>query len=70
MFGPSIKTVFRSRWHALLWSAGILATTYCSVPAPEQERQEASRMLKSAAAATHAAGHAAHKAGHHNPWAN
>jgi len=34
MFGIKIMHVFRSRWHALLWSAGILMTAYCSIPAP------------------------------------
>lgn len=36
MFGPSIRTVFASRWKALLWSLGILATAYCSVPSEDQ----------------------------------
>jgi hypothetical protein len=35
MFGPSIMTVFTSRWKALWWSAGILVTAYCSVPSAE-----------------------------------
>jgi hypothetical protein len=39
MFGPKITTVFRSRWNALFWSAGILLTAYCSVPAPEDTDQ-------------------------------
>lgn len=61
MFGPSIKTVFRSRWHALLWSAGILATAYCSVPAADQGGNDAAQAAKAAA-------EAAHKAKHRNPW--
>jgi hypothetical protein len=32
MFGPRLNTVFASRWKALLWSAGVLLTAYCSVP--------------------------------------
>lgn len=39
MFGPKINTVFKSRWNALFWSAGILLTAYCSVPAPEEGGQ-------------------------------
>lgn len=35
MFGPRITTVFRSRWNALFWAAGVLLTAYCSVPRPE-----------------------------------
>lgn len=35
MFGPRITTVFRSRWKALFWAAGILLTAYCSVPAAQ-----------------------------------
>ncbi|MEE4454225.1 hypothetical protein [Novosphingobium resinovorum] len=35
MFGPKITHVFKSRWHALMWSAGVLATAYCSIPTPE-----------------------------------
>jgi hypothetical protein len=36
MFGPKIRNVFKSRWHALLWSASILLTAYCTVPATEE----------------------------------
>ncbi len=32
-FGPKITTVFASRWRALGWSAGVLMTAYCSIPA-------------------------------------
>jgi len=35
MFGPKISQVFKSRWHALYWSAGILVTAYCSIPSPD-----------------------------------
>jgi hypothetical protein len=34
-FGPSVRTVFRSRWRALWWSAGVLLTAYCTVPSAE-----------------------------------
>jgi hypothetical protein len=27
--------VFRSRWRALWWSAGVLLTAYCTVPSAE-----------------------------------
>lgn len=39
MFGPSIFTVFRSRWRALWWASGILLLAYCSVPAAEETAQ-------------------------------
>jgi hypothetical protein len=35
--GPSIKTVFRSRWRALWWSAGVLLTAYCAVPGKDDD---------------------------------
>ena len=41
MFGPRITTVFASRWKALWWSAGILATAYCSVPSAEESQEDA-----------------------------
>jgi len=37
MIGPKITSVFRSRWHALFWSAGVLATAYCSIPSPDDD---------------------------------
>ncbi|WP_296679459.1 hypothetical protein [Novosphingobium sp.] len=40
MFGPSIFSVFRSRWKALWWSAGILLTAYCTVPAAQKSAQQ------------------------------
>lgn len=63
MLGPKINTVFRSRWNALLWSAGILATAYCSVPSQDESAQLAEVARQ--------AGHAGHaqQAGHVNPWA-
>jgi hypothetical protein len=36
MFGTKITTVFQSRWKAVTWSLGILATAYCSIPSPEE----------------------------------
>ncbi|KHK89570.1 hypothetical protein [Novosphingobium malaysiense] len=56
LFGPRITTVFKSRWNALFWAAGILATAYCSVPAAEQ----GARPEKAKVAVT--------KADHTNPW--
>lgn len=40
MFGPGIFTVFRSRWRALWWAAGILMLAYCTVPSPEETAQQ------------------------------
>lgn len=34
--GPKITTVFASRWKALAWSAGVLMTAYCTVPAKDE----------------------------------
>lgn len=41
MFGPSIFSVFRSRWKALWWAAGILLLAYCSIPAADETAQQA-----------------------------
>lgn len=35
-FGVRMNQVFSSRWKALLWSAGVLMTAYCSVPSREE----------------------------------
>ena len=32
MFGARTSQVFASRWKALIWSAGVLATAYCTIP--------------------------------------
>lgn len=57
MFGPKIRNVFKSRWHALFWAVSILVTAYCTVPAVDQvSRQERAQV-------------AASQAAHKNPWA-
>ena len=38
--GPKLNTLFANRWMALLWSAGILLTAYCSVPSAEETNAE------------------------------
>jgi len=53
--GPSMKSVFRSRWRALWWCAGVLLTAYCSVPSPDDDAGKAP-VVKSDQA-------------HVNPWA-
>lgn len=35
MFGARTSQVFTSRWKALLWSAGVLTTAYCTIPAAD-----------------------------------
>ena len=35
MFGARTSQVFTSRWKALLWSAGVMTTAYCTIPAAE-----------------------------------
>jgi hypothetical protein len=59
------QAVFRSRWRALLWSAGVLLTAYCSVPSPDEEDAGAG------AAVAQLLGPApeAKPARHVNPWA-
>jgi hypothetical protein len=57
MFGPRITTVFASRWKALWWSAGILMTAYCSIPAADQVRDAGEKQV---AASAH---------DHVSPWA-
>ena len=36
-FGPKITTVFRSRWKALAWAAGVLFSAYCFIPSPGED---------------------------------
>lgn len=31
------QNVFRSRWKALWWAAGVLLTAYCTVPSADQK---------------------------------
>ena len=57
------QAVFRSRWRALLWSAGVLLTAYCAVPAPEDEDAGAS-LAKELAGPRESP-----KPKHVNPWA-
>lgn len=57
MFGPKIRNVFKSRWHALFWAASILVTAYCTVPAADDVSQQESAQVATAQDA------------HHNPWA-
>ena len=37
MFGARTSQVFTSRWKALIWSAGIMATAYCTIPATDDD---------------------------------
>jgi hypothetical protein len=54
--GPSMKTVFRSRWRALWWCAGVLLTAYCSVPDKDDDAAPVAKADQPAAP-------------HANPWA-
>lgn len=56
-FGPKLGQVFASRWKAVTWSIGILATAYCTVPMADQAREH--EQQKAAVA----------KAAHKSPWA-
>lgn len=51
--GPSMKTVFRSRWRALWWAAGVLVTAYFAVPSPDENGAEPAKAEQR----------------HTNPWA-
>jgi len=31
------QNIFRSRWKALIWAAGVLLTAYCTVPSPDEQ---------------------------------
>lgn len=37
MLGVRTSQVFTSRWKALFWSAGIMLTAYCSIPAADDD---------------------------------
>ena len=38
------QNIFRSRWKALWWAAGVCLTAYCTVPSAEQTaKQEAAK---------------------------
>ena len=37
MFGARTSQVFTSRWKALFWSVGVLATAYCTIPAADDD---------------------------------
>lgn len=50
--GPKLNTLFRSRWNALLWAAGVLLTAYCSIPSAEESKQEAANAPKPTQPAT------------------
>ena len=47
------QAVFRSRWKAVWWAAGVCLTAYCTVPSQDQTEAQQTRP------------HAAHV----NPWA-
>jgi hypothetical protein len=51
-----MKTVFRSRWRALWWSAGVLLTAYCAVPSKDDDAAKQARTAEPAP-------------DHANPWA-
>jgi len=66
MFGPKIRNVFKSRWHALFWAASMLVTAYCSIPSADDDGSDDAVTQF----ATNVAAHAGEQnAGHKNPWA-
>lgn len=42
------QNVFRSRWKALWWAAGVCLTAYCTVPAADQATRKADAQPKHA----------------------
>ena len=46
MFGARTSQVFTSRWKALLWSAGILTTAYCTIPSADDTATSAATSTK------------------------
>jgi len=43
MFGPSLGSVFASRWKALWWAASIMLLAYCSVPSADDKPSDPSK---------------------------
>lgn len=66
MFGPKIRNVFKSRWHALAWAGSILVTAYCSVPSADDGGDDDGLTQFAASLAAHAGDQ---KPVHKNPWA-
>ena len=62
MFGR-YQNIFRSRWNALFWAAGVLTTAYCSVPSSDDEGMDQD-IIARLAQGTHKPSHPPH-----NPWA-
>jgi hypothetical protein len=61
MFFNKYQAVFRSRWRALLWAAGVCLTAYCTVPSKDSDNGALlPGLTKPHAAASHAAA---------DPWA-
>ncbi len=67
MFGTKTNQVFTSRWKALSWSLGVMATAYCTVPAAETDAQRAEN---EAAAAILAQQQQTHATPGVDPWAD
>ena len=42
MLGARTSQVFTSRWKALIWSTGVLATAYCTIPDAQDDTAAAS----------------------------
>jgi hypothetical protein len=75
MPSSKLRNVFKSRWNAVFWSASVLLTAYCSVPAA-QDKVPAAQDKKTAAQdnkdAEKLLSHFVHRAPpkhHTDPWA-
>lgn len=67
---PSFKTknVFKSRWNAVFWSASVLLTAYCSVPASQDPKTAAHDNAAAEKLVKHFTHHK-HAEKHVDPWA-
>lgn len=64
LFGPKLPAVFRSRWNALFWAAGVLLTAYCTVPSQDRSQDDGTgEVAKSLLGASEQA-----QPAHSNPW--
>ncbi|MBU6269163.1 MAG: hypothetical protein KGN34_16565 [Sphingomonadales bacterium] len=69
MFGPKLRTVFASRWNALLWAASIMMTAYCTVPDKDQDESGNAATMQAVLGIPAGAPSPATEP-HRNPWSN
>lgn len=67
MFGSKYQAIFRSRWRALIWASGVLATAYCTIP--REDGSDPGLELLGAAAQVDGHDERQEQSHHANPWA-